>query len=120
MRIALKLLTSSIMSSDTSGGGRGGKGGGGARRPRPRFVDRLRLGHLAVRPIADLLRRGERNANRVEVVDFEHYVLRYQWRAASRNGGCGNRHSPLAIRYSLLYNSRSSCSKPDRLISSSD
>src|SRR5204863_10113102 len=33
-------------------------------------VDRLGLGHLAVGPALDLLRRGQRDANRVEIVNF--------------------------------------------------
>ena len=35
-------------------------------------VDRLRLRHLAARPGANLLRRGERDAHRVEIVNLEH------------------------------------------------
>ena len=35
-------------------------------------VDRLGLGDLAARPRPDLLRRGEGDPNRVEIVDFEH------------------------------------------------
>ena len=35
-------------------------------------VDRLRLRHLALRPLPDLVRAGERDANRVEVIDLEH------------------------------------------------
>ena len=35
-------------------------------------VDRLRLRHLALRPLPDLVRAGERDADRVEVIDLEH------------------------------------------------
>ena len=35
-------------------------------------VDRFRLGHLAVRPRADLRRRSERQSDGVEVVDLKH------------------------------------------------
>ena len=38
-------------------------------------VDRLRLQHLAERPVADLLRRRERNAHRVEIADLKHGSL---------------------------------------------
>src|SRR4029079_2892504 len=35
-------------------------------------VDRLRLRYLALRPLPDLVRAGERDADRVEVIDLEH------------------------------------------------
>ena len=35
-------------------------------------VDRLGLGHLTLRPLPDLVRAGERDADGVEVIDFEH------------------------------------------------
>src|SRR4029078_1419032 len=35
-------------------------------------VDRLRLGDLSRRPACDLIWRGEADADRVEVVDFQH------------------------------------------------
>src|SRR5579883_1112870 len=35
-------------------------------------VDRLRLGHLAVGPVPDHFRRGERNADGIEIVYFQH------------------------------------------------
>src|SRR4029079_12099830 len=35
-------------------------------------VDRLRLRHLALRPLPDLIRAGERDADRAEIVDLEH------------------------------------------------
>ena len=35
-------------------------------------VDRLGLGDLALRPLPDLVRAGERDADRAEVIDFEH------------------------------------------------
>ena len=35
-------------------------------------VDGLGLGHLALGPLPDLVRAGERNADRAEVIDFEH------------------------------------------------
>src|SRR5262249_31451721 len=35
-------------------------------------VDGLGLGDLALRPLANLVRAGERDADRVEVVDLEH------------------------------------------------
>ena len=38
-------------------------------------VDRLRLGHLAGAPAADLLGGGEADLDRVEVVDVDHLVL---------------------------------------------
>src|SRR5204863_747847 len=36
-------------------------------------VDRLRLGHLAARPRADLLGRGQADRDCVEVVDVDHW-----------------------------------------------
>src|SRR6185436_12101230 len=35
-------------------------------------VDGLGLRHLALRPLPDLVRAGERDADRAEVIDFEH------------------------------------------------
>src|SRR6185437_15872974 len=35
-------------------------------------VDRLRLGDLARRPVADLLRRREPDTDRVEIIDVDH------------------------------------------------
>ncbi len=35
-------------------------------------VDRLRLGHLTLGPLADLVGAGERDADRAEVIDLEH------------------------------------------------
>ena len=35
-------------------------------------VDRLRLRHLALRPLPDLVRAGQRDADRAEIIDLEH------------------------------------------------
>ena len=59
-------------------------------------VDRLGLGDLALRPLADLVRAGERDPDRVEVVDLEHRSPQRRrlarqrdsdrWRAIARAG----------------------------------
>ncbi len=47
-------------------------------------VDRLRLGHLSLGPLPDLVRAGERDADRAEVVDLDH---RSPWRRRARPAG---------------------------------
>ena len=47
-------------------------------------VDRLRLRHLALGPFLDLVRTGERDADRAEVVDLDH---RSPWRRRARPAG---------------------------------
>ena len=75
-------------------------------------VDRLRLGDLAVRPRPDRLRRGQADADRVEVVDVEHATAvlpvaariparryRYRHRTIER-GRFAERESAMVLRAS--------------------
>src|SRR5438093_667825 len=80
-------------------------------------VDRLGLRHLALRPLPDLVRAGERDADRVEVIDLEHGSPRRhrlaRWRgAASYDQGRSGRASTRPVR---KQGSRQS-SNPARLI----
>src|SRR5439155_8025907 len=74
-------------------------------------VDGLRLGDLAARPGPDLLRRGESDADGVEVVDVDHSVA-----PVVRGDGCGwvariyDPSFPSASTYSA------SCSSADSLV----
>src|SRR5258708_7866782 len=38
-------------------------------------IYRLRLGHFPMRPSQNVLRRGQADTNRIEVVNFEHFTL---------------------------------------------
>ena len=57
-------------------------------------VDRLGLRHLALRPLPDLVRAGERDADRVEVVDLEHGSPR-RHRLARRRDAASGRGRPI-------------------------
>src|SRR4029078_2331683 len=57
-------------------------------------VDRLGLRHLALRPFPDLVRAGERDADRVEVVDLEHVAPR-RHRLARRRDAASGRARPI-------------------------
>ena len=73
-------------------------------------VDRLRLGDLARGPALDLIGRGEADADRVEVVDFQHgwlrllrltprlVVLARADRAPARHGPMGGARRPAGRR----------------------
>ena len=59
-------------------------------------VDGLGLGHLALRPVADLLGAGERDADGVEVVDLEHGPP--SCTVAERRTGAMSRPAPAPFR----------------------